>query len=167
VIVRLDELGKRLDRTLAADETDRARIAKALDLEALNKLEAQVSIIAHPGGGDVRGRLEARVVQICGVSLEPFETPIVADFDVPFVTAAPTEAADPEDHELGLADLDAPDVVDTGVIDLGAYVVEHLALELDPFPRKPGVEFETPQAEREPSPFAVLAQLKSPGKPDA
>ena len=33
-------------------------------------------------------------------------------------------------------------------IDLAAYVVEHLALEIDPFPRKPGVEFDyTPDPE--------------------
>ena len=43
---------------------------------------------------------------------------------------------------------------------LAAYVVEDLALAIDPFPRKPGVEFEAPDAPGEPSPFAVLAKLK-------
>jgi uncharacterized metal-binding protein YceD (DUF177 family) len=107
------------------------------------------------------------VVQVCGVSLEPFETAIDAEFDVPFVTEAPEQTPDPEERELSLVDLEGPDVIDTGVIDLGAYVVEHLALELDPFPRKPGVEFEAPAEEKEPSPFAVLAALKPPKKPDA
>jgi len=41
---------------------------------------------------------------------------------------------------------------------------EFLALALDPYPRKPGVEFESPQPEAEPdekaSPFAALAKLK-------
>jgi hypothetical protein len=42
------------------------------------------------------------------------------------------------------------------------YIVEHLALAIDPFPRKPGAEFEfTPPAEEE-SPFAVLKKLKDP-----
>ncbi len=37
------------------------------------------------------------------------------------------------------------------------------ALEIDPFPRKPGVAFEfTPPAQEE-SPFAVLKKLKDPG----
>ena len=45
-------------------------------------------------------------------------------------------------------------------LDLGAYLVEHLALEIDPFPRKPGVEWEPPPAETPASPFAVLQQLK-------
>ena len=165
VIVRLDEVGKRLDRHLAADETDRARIAKALDLPALNMLEADVSVTQTGPAGEVRGKLHAQVVQICGVSLDPFETDIEAEFAVPFTTE-PAPDPDPEVEEFGLADLDAPDVVDSGVLDLGAYVVEHLALELDPFPRKPGVEFEAPPPEREASPFAVLTHLKTGEEPE-
>ena len=46
-------------------------------------------------------------------------------------------------------------------VDLAAYVVEHLALEIDPWPRKPGVVFEAPEGPAEPSPFDVLRELKS------
>jgi hypothetical protein len=45
-------------------------------------------------------------------------------------------------------------------VDLAAYVVEHLALEIDPFPRSPGAEFEPPAALPESSPFDVLRALK-------
>jgi uncharacterized metal-binding protein YceD (DUF177 family) len=165
VIVRLDEIGKRLDRHLVADETDRARIAEALDLPALNALEADVTVTQTGPAGEVRGELHAKVVQICGVSLEPFETDIRAAFSIPFTTE-PAPAADPETEEFGIADLDAPDVIETGVIDIGGYVVEALALELDPFPRRPGVEFEAPAPEREASPFAVLSRLKTDEKPE-
>ncbi|HEY3813725.1 MAG TPA: DUF177 domain-containing protein [Caulobacteraceae bacterium] len=164
VRVRLDEVGKRLDRHLVADEMDRARIAVALGLEALTELEADVAITQTGPGGEVRGDLHAKVVQICGVSLEPFATDIRSAFSVPFTTEPAAEASDPEAEEFGLADLDAPDVIETGVLDVGGYVVEHLALELDPFPRKPGVEFEAPAPEREASPFSVLSELKPPGK---
>ena len=34
---------------------------------------------------------------------------------------------------------DPPDLLDEDRIDLADYVVEHLALDIDPFPRKPGV----------------------------
>lgn len=166
VIVRLDEIGKRLDRKLVADEMDRARIAESLGLEGLNLLEAEVVITQTGPAGEVKGDLHAQVVQICGVSLEPFETSIRSAFTVPFTTE-PAAEQDTEDQEFGLADLDAPDVIETGVLDVGGYVVEHLALELDPFPRKPGVEFEAPPPEREASPFAVLANLKPPGKSKA
>jgi uncharacterized metal-binding protein YceD (DUF177 family) len=60
--------------------------------------------------------------------------------------------------------VDPPDLIEDGIIDLGGYVVEHLALELDPFPRKPGAEFTPPETDPEPSPFAVLARLKPDDK---
>lgn len=156
--VRVDDIGKGVSRKLVADEQTRARIAKALELEALNRLEAEVEIRPRFEGGAVIGKLSAEVVQICGVSLEPFATEIDSDFEAPFTTRAeePTEAGE----EMGLADLDRPDVIENGVIDLGHYVVEALALELDPFPRKPGAVFEQPADQAEPSPFAALAALK-------
>ena len=40
------------------------------------------------------------------------------------------------------------------------HVIEHLALEIDPFPRKPDAVFEPPATEEETSPFAVLKGLK-------
>ncbi len=163
VPVRLDTVGRRLDRHLVADEADRARIAKALDLPAVNALEADIVITQTATTGEVRGRLKAQVVQVCGVTLEPFETAIEADFDVPFTTEDSRDPDETEDQEFSLADLDQPDVIENGVLDLGAYVTEHLSLELDPFPRKPGVEFEAPEPEQDVSPFAVLAKLRPKG----
>jgi uncharacterized metal-binding protein YceD (DUF177 family) len=59
---------------------------------------------------------------------------------------------------------DPPDPIIAGRIDLGALVTEFLALSLDPYPRKPGVEFEdaptAPDDRLEESPFAKLAALK-------
>ncbi|HYF22934.1 MAG TPA: DUF177 domain-containing protein [Caulobacteraceae bacterium] len=157
--VRLDEIGRGLTRRLVADEAVRKRIAEELELVELPALEAYVEVAPAFEGGKVDGRLIARVVQTCGVTLEPFETPIEASFQVRFTTRPP-EPVDTDDAELGLPDLDAPDYVESGVIDLAGLVVEHLSLELDPHPRKPDAVFEPPQEEREPSPFSVLAQLK-------
>jgi uncharacterized metal-binding protein YceD (DUF177 family) len=56
---------------------------------------------------------------------------------------------------------ETPDIVEDGQIDLGQYVVEQLALRLDPFPRKPGAEFVQPPEPAEISPFAVLKSLRS------
>ena len=45
-------------------------------------------------------------------------------------------------------------------IDLGALASEFLALALDPYPRKPGVEFEAPAVDdADESPFDALAEL--------
>ena len=53
-----------------------------------------------------------------------------------------------------------PEPIEGDVIDLGGYLVEHLSLELDPFPRKPGAVFEQPPEPGEISPFAVLKGLR-------
>ena len=52
---------------------------------------------------------------------------------------------------------DTDPIVD-GKIDLGALAAEFFALGLDPYPRKPGVSFESPEEpEATVSPFSALA----------
>jgi len=56
---------------------------------------------------------------------------------------------------------DAPDEIDSPVYDLGTPLREEFALAIDPYPRAPGVAFESPADEDVPeSPFAVLGKLK-------
>jgi hypothetical protein len=67
-----------------------------------------------------------------------------------------------------IIDPDGPDLPETftgDTIDVGAFVAEFAAMGLDPYPRKPGVEFEphienSGRTDRKPSPFAVLRELK-------
>jgi uncharacterized metal-binding protein YceD (DUF177 family) len=161
VPIRVAEIGRGLTRRLEADALVRARIARALDLQALDRLQAEVSVAPAAQGFEARGTLHAELTQTCGVTLEPLPADLRTDFAVRFVEAAEAEPVEPT-HEVvvTLEDADPPDLIEGGVVDLGAYVVEHLALALDPFPRKPGVVFEAPAQEAEPSPFAALARLK-------
>ena len=54
-----------------------------------------------------------------------------------------------------------PDEIVNGQIDLGALTAEFLALGLDPYPRKPGVDFSYQDApDEKDSPFAALGKLK-------
>jgi uncharacterized metal-binding protein YceD (DUF177 family) len=154
--------------TLEADAAVRERIAKALGLESLSSLEARLKASPWLDGVQVDGRWTATVGQICGVTLEPFETDLHGEIHLRALPAGSPALGAREDHEVDLdpdAD-DPPDVLDTDQIDLGAYVVEDLSLAIDPFPRKPGVTFEAPETNGEPSPFAVLAKLKG-HEPDA
>jgi uncharacterized metal-binding protein YceD (DUF177 family) len=167
--VRLEEAARtRLDGPLkyrlVADEGTRAAIAEALDLEALHRLEAVLTVKAWFDGVQIDARWQAEVEQVCGVTLEPFTAPLEGQFTVRVVPSGSPHAPD-EQSELALdieAD-DPPDVLDAGVVDLGAYVVEHLALEIDPFPRKPDAVFEPPATSEDLSPFAVLRGLKPGG----
>lgn len=161
--VRLHELAREpLRLQLEADAETRAAIARQLGVRSLASLTADVTVKPWLDGAELSGRLSARVEQVCGVSLEPFEQTVAGDIDVRVVPAGSPHAAAPEtgDVELDPDAPDAPDVLAFDVIDVAAYVVEHLALEIDPFPRKPGASFEYESAAEETSPFAVLKGLR-------
>lgn len=165
--VRLADIARGpISVTLEPDLEMRTALAKELGLESLPALNARLTIRPWLDGAEVTGRFKARVEQICGVSLDPFETVLDGDIAVKVVPAgspnAPAESTGGE-IEMDLDAPDPPDVLTTDEIDLAGYVVEHLALEIDPFPRKPGAEFDyTPDAPEE-SPFAVLKRLKDDG----
>jgi hypothetical protein len=173
-----------VDLTVSATETERAAIAAADGLDGLAKLEGSLRVVPWGKGGlAVTGEMRARVTQICVVTLEPFDSVIVEPIDVKFAPAAvhgESEVAShgairarrrrqsqPENEPAPGVEFegeDLPDPIVAGRIDLGALVAEFLALGLDPYPRKPGVEFAEPQgAAHEPvgeSPFAKLRGLK-------
>lgn len=162
--IRLNEIGAGLQRRLVPDEATRKRIARALDLASLDAFEADVTLApAREGQGHagwtLSGRVVASAVQTCGITLEPLPVEIDERFSVDLVEAAPV--VEDEEIEIGVDD-NAPDVIEDGRIDLGQYAVEQLALNLDPFPRKPGAEFVQPEEPAEISPFAVLKTLKTP-----
>jgi uncharacterized metal-binding protein YceD (DUF177 family) len=155
--VRLHQIGGGVKRTLEPDAAARGRIARALDLASLDQFLAEVQLVPSPGGWRLTGRVRASLAQTCGITLEPLPVEIDASFVVHLAEAVD---ADPDEIVVTLED-ESPDLIEEGQIDLGQYVVEQLALRLDPFPRKPGAEFVQPPEPAEISPFAVLKQLRS------
>ncbi|MDB5456924.1 MAG: DNA-binding protein [Caulobacter sp.] len=150
---------------LEPDAEDRKAIARAIGLVSLESLRAEVFVSSWMDGAEVSGLLRARVVQVCSATADEFEEPIETRFSVRVIPADSEHAPQEEGGELGV-DLDSddpPDVLEGQTIDVSAYVVEHLALALDPFPRKPGAVFEAPQPTVDLSPFAALKALKNPG----
>lgn len=163
--LRLHELARGPVRlTLEPDAGQRAAIAGELGLESLPALTADVTVKAWLDGAELAGRFKAVVEQICSVSLDPFEQPLEGQIDVRVVPAGSPNAGTAEGGEVELDPdaADPPDVLAGDAVDVAAYVVEHLALEIDPFPRKPGAEFEFTPPQVEESPFAVLKKLKDP-----
>jgi uncharacterized metal-binding protein YceD (DUF177 family) len=148
-------------RRLAADSDTRQRIAGELGLDGLERLDAEISAAPWLDGARVWGRLRARVRQTCGVTLEPLESEIDHDFELKLLPAgSPNAPAGPEETVLDPDAEDPPELIEDDRIDLGALVVEQLALEIDPFPRKPGAVFDAGPEENPPSPFAVLKDFK-------
>ena len=157
--IRLDRIGQGLTRHLEADAEARARVAKALDLADLSRLEADIEVRPAGAGWRLSGKVTADLVQTCGITLEPLPSQANAEFSVDLVEASEFEPQE-DDVEFDLEISDGPDILEDGGIDLAAYVVEHLALSIDPWPRKPGAVFEAPEGPPEPSPFDVLKDLK-------
>ncbi|GAB4539213.1 MAG: DUF177 domain-containing protein [Roseibium sp.] len=156
-------------------------MAEAYDLVAIESLVADFTLRPYRKAGvRVVGPVTATVRQTCVVTLEPFDSRLEIEVDRTFEPQAsrPRRTRDLNEDgeiEIDLETLDPPDVILDGVLDLGAVICEELALSLDPFPRKPGAEFETrseggdadgeggdaiEQPEDKPSPFAALQALK-------
>lgn len=150
------------------DASQRAAIARRLELESLDSLTATIAHEPWLDGVRLRGRVEAAACRLCGVTLDPFLESVEAEIDVKIVPEGSPNAPAPEAELVVALDAeDPPDIAPAAGIDLGAYIVEALGLGLDPFPRAPGAVFEFVDPKPEPSPFASLAALASkPPKED-
>lgn len=165
-IVRVDRIpasGMHLD--IEAKPAERAALADRFAIQSIGVLRAELTLRVLAGGAVVRvsGHVEAEVVQTCVVTLEPVAQTVSEDFVLSFGTEQSDEQPMTE-IELSLDEEDPPDPILDGTIDVGEAVAEHVALALDPFPRKPGITFESGddrevEEEKRPNPFAVLAQL--------
>jgi len=158
--------GGRQDIRLEPDAQARARIAAALGLLALRKVRMQGRLIPE-GRTDWRfeGTLGATVVQPCVATLEPVTTRIEAGLRRRYL-------ADPPDlSEVDEAEIPEDDTIEPlpAVLDLGAVLVEELALNLPLYPRADGAEpvVETytepgvaPMTDDDIKPFAGLAGLR-------
>lgn len=161
-----------VDVTVETTPEERAELAIFLDLPAIHRLQASFRLTGNEHRVTVRGEVHAAIVQVCTVSLEPFDTTVHEEVEVVFDDSAVTppdirakppsarNAPGVEGFDLE-SELDAPDELIDGRIDLGALAAEFLALGLDPYPRKPGVEFSYEDgAAASESPFAALSSLK-------
>jgi uncharacterized metal-binding protein YceD (DUF177 family) len=108
----------------------------------------------------------ADVTQSCIVTLEPVEAHVEGDFERRYLPNAEFKDGETASHEIHVdPDGEDPAEILGREIDLGEILVEELSLALDPYPRKPGVEF-TPEQDtvaKPDNPFAVLAKLKGKG----
>lgn len=165
--VAVDRLGSgetRLDVTATPAEC--AALAERFRILAVDSLSARLRLRRIPGSGLIRlrGEFTAQVVQACVVSLDPVPQQVAENFEVLF---GDSDADDDPDVLVHYDEADPPEAIEHGVIDVGEAVAEQLALGLEPFPRRPGAEFdpgwgteEAPEEELKPNPFAALAAFQ-------
>ncbi len=171
-VAQIPETG--LHRDIEAGPAARAAMAEIAGLRDISLARASFDLSLRSGGRvHVAGHLTARIGQTCVVTLDPIENDIDEDIDLMFAPAEQiSHATDDlvEDAEGGgEGELpEPPEPIVNGVIDLGRLATDVLFLAVDPYPRKPGAEFE-PRIEAaapEDHPFAALKGLKvEPKKP--
>jgi hypothetical protein len=159
-VEQIPDAGLHMD--IEAPEAARAQIAGLAGLRDLPALAAAFDLARVGAGLHVTGNVKAKVGQICVVSLEPIESEVMETVDLRFFPTAEITEAEPQRlRQRPKGDDEPPEPLIGGTIDLGALAVEFLVLGIDPYPRKPGVEFAPPKAEDGGEhPFAALETLK-------
>lgn len=128
---------------IEATEAQREVLAKVHGLVSVERLRADLVVTSWKRNGiEVRGRVEADIVQSCVVTLDPVEGKVDEEVSAVFL---------PEDSKLGresfglggeiMIDVEGPDSPETfsgDRIDIGALAEEFFGLGIDPYPRKQG-----------------------------
>ncbi len=176
-VFRVDALPKEGQTvTIEANAVEREALAAFLKLPSIEALTASIAL-ARSVSGSVKatGAVHGELTQVCVVSLEPFPATVDEEIDIRFARRPGGGAARrprTERESFSMTDAGEPDPLVDGKIDLGALAAEFFALGLDPYPRKPGVSFESPEESKSPeefnatvSPFSALASRvqKKPG----
>ena len=160
--VKLDRIGDGLRVDMVASDSEREEIARRLDLVSLDRLEAHAILSRDDDRVHVEGRVQASLGQACVVTGEPVASFVDEPFAIDFLPA-PVAGRAEEEIELGADDCDTM-FHDGGSVDLGAAVIDSLALALDPYPRSAGADAALKEAgvlsEEEAGPFAALAALR-------
>lgn len=155
---------RRIPVTLEPSADERRAVAEALGIVAVRKLRLEGELVPR-GRSDWRleASLGATVVQACVVTLDPVTTRIDEAVERTWMADLP----EPEGAEVELPEDDVEPL--PPVLDLGAVMVEALALALPPYPRAegapevdvtvaaPGV---TPLSGEATKPFSGLAGLR-------
>ncbi|NQV54811.1 MAG: DUF177 domain-containing protein [Rhodospirillales bacterium] len=152
---------KPLEMHIDAEPEELDALTKRFDIDAVESLGADIRFTAQASGNLYRldGIISGAVRQTCVVTLEPVEQQINIRFHRDYAPGAFIEQTD-EVVIDALAD-DPPEPVLDGMIDAGEAVAEHFGLEIDPFPRAPGAQFDEHNEDRaEDHPFAALRDLK-------
>ena len=153
-----------LHRELDADDEQRKAMAELAGVREVISAHASLDVTPKSGGRfQVTGHVRARVGQTCVVTLDPIETDIDEPIDLMFAPPEQIPAlSDLVDEAAEGDDIDPPEPIEGGVIDLGRLATDALFLGVDPYPRKPDAVFDHEVTPSNPDdhPFAALKALK-------
>lgn len=170
--VLVEDLGqKKFTMDIKPSEKELTALGQRLKIDNLDGLSAQVKLKLLPTG-DVylQASFTAQITQTCVVTLKPVMNTISSNFATTYTHLVDEGIGQGEEEYDDLEDdVEPPEPIIDGIIDLGEAISEQLALEIDPFPRVKGATFDGftigPAGSEEAvpekkNPFAVLAKLK-------
>jgi len=149
-------------RAFEADAGERAALAARLGVEAVEALSAELTVTGRAGRSAwVKGRVEADLIRLCVVTLEPISEHVEDTFDLAFEANAEAYAPGAEVE----IEADEPEPLDE-TFDLGEIATQQVALAMEPYPRAENAPapLGSGPAEGPANPFAALEALKSKPK---
>lgn len=157
-----------LEVTRKAGPAELAATAAALDIPAVERLSVTYRIAPRTRGRyKLTGRIQARVVQACVVTLDPVASDVIEGLDAEFRPEGdlPSEATTEEQEALAAEEHEP---IEHHRLHVGRVIFETLAAALPAYPRAPDAALDQHEAgptDSAPSgPFAALGRLKP--KPD-
>lgn len=126
-----------------ADEAERAALAARFDLLELKEFSGDATATPEKSGGGIviSGRFRAKLIQSCGITLEPVHDKLSDSFLVRFVKAPDGDAAAEAVLDLSLDVENDQDIeiLAGDEIDVGEVAAQYLGTALNPYPRRKGV----------------------------
>jgi hypothetical protein len=163
-VLRLPAKGMPL--SIEADEQQRRALADAHHLIEVRSFRTDLLVENWKRDGvKVTGRVKARIVQSCIVSLEPLDAGVDEELHALFVPEG-SKLLRPDAIEGGEMILDAegedgPEPFSGDNIDVGQLAEEFFALGIDPYPRKDGADPVAPKPDADADRGPLYEQLKA------
>ncbi|WP_455474774.1 YceD family protein [Bartonella sp. B30(2025)] len=158
---------------ICANQQECEHLAKNHDLVKVKHCEGKFHVFpAKQRGVRVKGVLQAHIIQLCVITLEPLENTLCENIDVIFVPsdsnwAKPEVSEDTGELFLYVDGSDTPEVFHGDKIDIGAVMEEFFELSINHYPRKEGANMniiknsdESDEGEKKTSPFSILKNWK-------
>ena len=143
---------------LSASSEERSGVSRRLGVRHVKTLEGEATLFVTKTHIKASGVLRAVLMRECVASLEEMTERIEEPFEIEFLRVRPALSSKSLDVEE--EDLDAPEIYEGDVFDLGELLTQQLSLAMSAFPRKEGAASLAEEfGEDKPvSPFAALAK---------
>lgn len=130
---------------LEATKDECKTLAEQMNVEHVNSFAAELLISQwRRGGVHIEGNFTTTLTQQCVISLDSFETSLDEKIDQKFFASTKIpELGEKKEVEMIDNDMDPPEALVDGQLNIFDYLAETVLLQLDPYPKKPDSQLES------------------------